>query len=349
MAQDAQTAEMERLLQVIQAEKERRERFPIDASGTRSSPSPDGDASTRGTIRTRSDAEGEDNEFPDSVQPVNSSAPYTLEEGRALKRHKNLTPQSEADSDAFLKTAHPMRHAYQVLLVALECRDKLATIERDHNQKYKLSDTLRKTCQDYAHVALLSPKARRYRDANGGPTIARAILASMRAIGVAEIPPPSETGRCDIVIQCLSKSLTDWRCQVKTLVFKSFTVAATENEKSPSRDIASLTRACIGTSSAKPTAPLYQRIAFIRHCAATSSKEKAGSGKNEDNFWHEVDEKLALWRKTSPVEENMQILFDNTYSTDKTLYGEPDCKIPLTLMKDLDAWLCTVNTGMANC
>lgn len=57
--------------------------------------SPEGDTPVQGTIRTRDEMENGDVCF--------SQGPYTLEQGRALKRGKNLSTQSEADAEAFLK------------------------------------------------------------------------------------------------------------------------------------------------------------------------------------------------------------------------------------------------------
>jgi hypothetical protein len=51
-----------------------------------------------GTVRSRDDADGE--EFPSRLADPN--APYTLEEGRAFKRHKNLSGQSDNDAEIFL-------------------------------------------------------------------------------------------------------------------------------------------------------------------------------------------------------------------------------------------------------
>ncbi|KAJ6622969.1 hypothetical protein B0H10DRAFT_2213977 [Mycena sp. CBHHK59/15] len=313
------------------------------------SPSPDGDTLSRSTLRMCLDVDNDANDLHAHVQPDNISNPYTLEEGRALKRHKNLSAQSDADADVFLKTAHPMRHAYQILLVGLKCRDALKIIAADNSKKYKLSDTLKKTCQDYAHVAVLSPKANRYRDSGRGPTIAATILATMRLIGIMELPPASETSRCDVVLTCISKALTEWRCHIKTQMNKTLQLmplaADKENGTTPPIDIASLTHNCIGSSSAKATAALYQRMAFI-HLCAVELKETPTPIVADKKFWHIVDEKLALWRQAFPIKENLQLMFDKAYNDDKKTFSEPDSKIPITMMKDLESWLTTLDNGL---
>ncbi|KAJ6625359.1 hypothetical protein B0H10DRAFT_2212029 [Mycena sp. CBHHK59/15] len=305
-------AEMARLHETLTSELALREQ---DASRL-ASPSPDGDASSCGTLRTRLDVDNDANDLPAHVQPDNISNPYTLEEGRALKRHKNLSAQSDADADVFLKTAHPMRHAYQILLVGLECRDALKIIAADNSKKYKLSDTLK---------------------------------ATMRLIGIMELPPASETGRCDVVLACISKALTEWRCHIKTQMNKTLqlmpSAADKENGTTPPIDIASLTRNCIGSSSAKATAALYQRMAFIRLCAV-ELKETPTPIAADEKFWHIVDEKLALWRQAFPIKENLQLMFDKAYNDDKKTFGEPDSKIPITMMKDLESWLTTLDNGL---
>lgn len=40
----------------------------------------------------------------------------------------------------------------------------------------------------------------------------------MRELKVEDLPPTSETGRCDVVLSVISKALTDARCQIKTEV-----------------------------------------------------------------------------------------------------------------------------------
>ncbi|KAJ6615386.1 hypothetical protein B0H10DRAFT_70914 [Mycena sp. CBHHK59/15] len=89
-----------------------------------------------GTVRSRNDAD--DDEFPGRLaDPI---APYNLEEGRAFKRQKNLSGQSDNDAEIFLKTSNPMRHLYQIHIVGLQCRDMLHIIKADGDKKFKLTD-----------------------------------------------------------------------------------------------------------------------------------------------------------------------------------------------------------------
>ncbi|KAJ7466180.1 hypothetical protein B0H11DRAFT_1921918 [Mycena galericulata] len=105
----------------------------------------------RGTIRPH-DAMDNGNNSP--LQPMpDALAPYTVEEGRAYKRHKNLSASSEADADMFLKS--------------------------DGNKKYKLPDTVAKTAQDYAQCGLLSPNIKNYRNVKDTPTIASIVAVYM--------------------------------------------------------------------------------------------------------------------------------------------------------------------------
>ncbi|KAF8198374.1 hypothetical protein K438DRAFT_1933682 [Mycena galopus ATCC 62051] len=113
-----------------------------------------------------------------------------------------------------------------------------------------------KTCQDYAHCGLLSLKAKNYRNVKDGPTIQSNLLGAMRVLGISGLPPPMETGRCEVVTDCIGGALTNKRHSIKTTIFGPLSVAKKV-------DIAKLTRACIGTSSAKPTAALYQRIVYL--------------------------------------------------------------------------------------
>ncbi|KAJ6576266.1 hypothetical protein B0H10DRAFT_2103162 [Mycena sp. CBHHK59/15] len=221
---------------------------------------------------------------------------------------------------------------------------------------------------DYAHVAILSPSAKNYRDTKDGPTVAASIQTVMRSLGVAELPAARETGCCVIVNKCLIKGLTEQRCHVKTVIFESLTKVEADKKngtKSAGIDIASLTRSCINTTPAKPTALLYQRIAFIvcyiifdclctwlilsqRYCAVIfkAKPKEEREGKSNDDFWIDVDKKLTKSRKSYPNGDNLQIIFNSKYNKDKELYGEPDAEIPITMMKDMEDWLAAIDKGM---
>ncbi|KAF7375545.1 hypothetical protein MSAN_00442700 [Mycena sanguinolenta] len=296
---------------------------------------------------------------PHEAPSITLISPYTVEQGRAFKRHKNLTGASDIDADIFLKTRNPMRHLFQIALVALQCRDLLQGIKADQERRYKLPDTLAKLCQDYAHVALLSPKARCYRNSNkGNPTIAKSIVAAMRSLGVSDMPPAYETGRCDVLLKVLGKALTDKRYLIKTAIMESLSGSKV--------DIATLTRTCIGTSPAQPTAALYQRIAFLRSVAVSYSeanptkkkkptqpddfeKENVKDKEKDDGFWKAVDDQLAVYYIDSFTSADRQRLWDTKYQADVRLYGPVDNTLPITLMADLEGWLSTVNTAMETC
>lgn len=89
----------------------------------------------------------------------------------------------------------------------------------------------------------------------------------MRKLELAEIPPARETGRCDVVKAAIMKGLTEYRCHVKAEVFAALIdPKLSEEEKENAKigkDIATLTRSCIGTAPTKPTAGLYHRLALI--------------------------------------------------------------------------------------
>ncbi|KAJ7863908.1 hypothetical protein B0H13DRAFT_2281979 [Mycena leptocephala] len=312
--------------------------------------------SLTGTVRSRDDAE--DDGLPNSLADPN--APYTLEEGRALKRHKNLSGQSDNNAEIFLKaclllssTYNPMRHLFQVHLVALQCRDILNTIKADGDNKYKLSDILQKTCQDYAHCALLASNAKNYRNVKEQPTIAAVLVLKFYSYILSgcyacprHIRSSSGDGDwpCRRPDQVLSKALTTKRNHIKTQIVSSIKDKV---------DIATLTRACIGTSPAVPTAAVYLRIALIRSIVVELNKTGstsvgAGDEPNDDSkdkFWPEVDKNIAIYYQTMNLAER-QIMFEAIYREDIVSYGKPDNKIPLTLMQDVEGWLTTLNKAM---
>ncbi|KAJ7439354.1 hypothetical protein FB451DRAFT_1400300 [Mycena latifolia] len=335
------------LMTHLQATLERRQQeiaeVASNASSTRQSP--DGEASSQGLVRTHDEMElqsFDDTSFP--VQPGFMTGPYTVEEARAFKRTKNLSAQSDADAEAFMKEGHPMRHAYQTLIATLECRDKLALIWADHSAKYQVSDTLGRTLHDWSYAAILSATITSYRDQEGVPSIATNIMNVMRTCQIAELPPSKETGRCEAVKAIIISGLTQVRCHIKACVFKALKEHApggSTDDKSVV-DIATLTRSCIGNAPAKPTARLYQRVAFIRLCA----RECKATSTSEAKFWKEVDSKLATYRKVAVTKEALQILYNANYEDDKKLYGPPDAAIPTATMHDMEDWLATLQEAM---
>ncbi|KAJ7878962.1 hypothetical protein B0H13DRAFT_2278936 [Mycena leptocephala] len=226
-----------------------------------------------------------------------------------------------------------MRHLFQVHLVGLQCRDILNIIKADGDNKYKLSDILQKTCQDYAHCALLASNAKNYRSVKEQPTIAAVIVGVIHALSISDLPPAMETGRVEVLNKFLSKALTTKRNHIKTQIVSSIKDKV---------DIATLTRTCIGTSPAVPTAAVYQRITLIRSIVVelnkTGSSTSVGAGDEPKD-----DSKD---KKTNIQLTERQSLFEATYREDIVSYGEPDNTIPLTLMQDIEGWLTTLNKAM---
>ncbi|KAJ7456617.1 hypothetical protein FB451DRAFT_1511725 [Mycena latifolia] len=305
------------LMTHLQATLERRQQeiaeVASNASSTRQSP--DGEASSQGLVRTRDEMElqsFDDTSFP--VQPGFMTGPYTVEEARAFKRTKNLSAQSDADAEAFM------------------------------NAKYQVSDTLGRTLHDWSYAAILSATITSYRDQEGVPSIATNIMNVMRTCQIAELPPSKETGRCEAVKAIIISGLTQVRCHIKACVFKALKEHApggSTDDKSVV-DIATLTRSCIGNAPAKPTARLYQRVAFIRLCA----RECKATSTSEAKFWKEVDSKLATYRKVAVTKEALQILYNANYEDDKKLYGPPDAAIPTATMHDMEDWLATLQEAI---
>ncbi|KAJ7112276.1 hypothetical protein C8R44DRAFT_741965 [Mycena epipterygia] len=178
-----------------------------------------------------------------------------------------------------------MRHLFQLVVISLRNRDLLQLLKADQDKKYKLPDTL---------------VARSYRNIKDTPSIASIIVVkcfyfpmscSMRMLGVTDMPSSMETGRCDLLLTCLSKALTDKWYHIKLQLFMSLI-----GEKV---DIATLTRSWIVTSQAKATAAVYQRLAFLRSLAvefkATPPKDvesPAAKSTGSDQFWAFVDARL---------------------------------------------------------
>ncbi|KAJ7940035.1 hypothetical protein B0H13DRAFT_2300100 [Mycena leptocephala] len=201
------------------------------------------------------------------------------------------------------------------------------------NEAVELQACLRKTCQDYAKCAVLSPNARNYRNIEDATTIQSNVLGAMRTLNIADLPPSRETGRCEVVSECIGGALTTKRYQVKKVSDQKI-------------DIATLTRSCIGTSSAKPTVALYHRIAFlplISGKAANSEGVKQDS--RDDGFWVWVDKALETYHQAFDKAQIL-VIFEAAYEADTAIHGPPDHRIPITLIQDLESWLDTLNTAM---
>ncbi|KAJ6612611.1 hypothetical protein B0H10DRAFT_2222960 [Mycena sp. CBHHK59/15] len=105
------------------------------------------------------------------------------------------------------------------------------------------------------------------------------------------------------------KGLTEYRCSVKTCVFKALTTLEDDQEGA---------RLC--AKECKPT--------------------------QENNFWLHVDKKIELYRKIGTTPDELQILFNQNYEKDTKLYGEPDAAIPVTMMQDVEEWLAQLEAAV---
>ncbi|KAJ7614820.1 hypothetical protein FB45DRAFT_936123, partial [Roridomyces roridus] len=226
----------------------------------------------------------------------------------------------------------------------------LQRLPADANCNYKMPDTLKKLAVDYGHICMLAHNAKYYRnpkDAPAGYLVANIIAeqATMRTMGVKDMPPAMETGRVAILAKVIGKALTDKRFEIKSQVVKSLESKSKENKS----DIAALTCACIGsTTNVKPTAALYQRIAIIRSVAAKNmaAAKAAENSKAEDKFWVLVDQKLEAWRNTLTAPGALQGMYAKTYDADVAKHGKPDSTVPVTPMKDVADWLVTLCGAM---
>ncbi|KAJ3870743.1 hypothetical protein F5051DRAFT_447208 [Lentinula edodes] len=193
-------------------------------------------------------------------------------------------------------------------------------------QEYRIPETLKTTCKDYAWAYVLSPTILSYKSKSGPANV----LAAMRQLNVSNLPPSSETGRVNVVLEVIKKGMTDACHNVKEKI-----ISSVKNSASPYRDIAALTQACIGCSKAKPMAALFVRIAFLRWQVAQHPTS------NMDKFWDKVDEALNKYRtefKTA-IELNEKVI---------DLLLLPLCYTDLSsvhsvAVRDLDQWLLIVH------
>lgn len=124
---------------------------------------------THDEINDDDDDEGLESVLPQST-PMQMVSPFTLEEGRAYKKHKNLSVQSDTDCDTFLKVSslsqreekdhtdryiescNPIEHQFMLYTATVQCRDMLAMLISDNQKKYKVPDTLKvRSLQDIAY------------------------------------------------------------------------------------------------------------------------------------------------------------------------------------------------------
>ncbi|KAI0355644.1 hypothetical protein OH77DRAFT_302393 [Trametes cingulata] len=250
---------------------------------------------------------------------------------RRLKRARRLGPQSEIDLDMFL-AAQPVAREAQQYAVSLECRDMLKTMTLE--QEYKMPETLKRTAQDYGWAYMLSPTIQSYCAVDASDKV----LAVMRELGVANIPPAHETARCDAVLACIGKALTDCRHHIKNKVSETLKTGA----QGP-KDIASLCAAIANRSKVKPTAAMYMRVAAVRYIVRTYP-ECVG----EDAFWIRFNKQLNQYRELLKTPVKIQAAFEDMYESDKRLYGDPDILTHPTLNPNhQDEWISALERAAA--
>ncbi|KAJ3783464.1 hypothetical protein GGU10DRAFT_377646 [Lentinula aff. detonsa] len=288
----------------------------------------------RDRVRSHSIFE-EDNENTDSgsanIVAINPAMPIDpiLQRLQTIKRQRLLSMASIRDYEEFENANSPQEHMALVMMVVLENRDALRLLTL--SQEYRVPETLKATCKDYAAVFILSPSILRYKGKMGPANV----LAAMRQLNVSSLPPASETGRCDLILELIKKGMTEAQFNLKEKI-----TASVKDVDSPSRDIATLTRACIGTSKAKATAGLFIRIAFIRWQHVQTPTHVS------DKFWDKVDEALAKYRTEFRTAAEMQFAFNAIFEEDKLIYGEPDLvSHPQVAIRNVDQWLLCVNSA----
>ncbi|KAJ3780255.1 hypothetical protein GGU10DRAFT_380927 [Lentinula aff. detonsa] len=140
-----------------------------------------------------------------STSPLN----VMLNRVRAIKRLHVISPDSVRDFEAFENAQSPPEHLAHILLVGLENRDFLRLLTS--SMDYKVPETLKTTCKDYAWVYILSPTIMQYKGKLGPDNV----LAAMRQLNVNNLPPSSETGCCDVILEIIKKGMTDARHNIK--------------------------------------------------------------------------------------------------------------------------------------
>ncbi|KAG6825636.1 hypothetical protein H0H92_002995 [Tricholoma furcatifolium] len=256
---------------------------------------------------------------------------YSLEEGRAYKKQRNLSVESDADAERFLKSTRPYEHQVMIYLALLQNRDMLRKIVKDMNESYQVPALVKSTAQSYATAAILSPSVRAYRREN----FAAMILDTMRTLGVSNLPPKGEPARCDLIQAIIAKQLTERRNHIKTEILKTL-----GNTHSTKTDIASLAKACTSSSKVKITAAHYIRLAFLRSEAVTWKIDpKADEKGRKLDFWEHIDVKLAELRQAFDTPVALQTAFQMVYEDDIKTYGKANGSYELTSAQDNDDWL----------
>ncbi|KAJ6615313.1 hypothetical protein B0H10DRAFT_2220510 [Mycena sp. CBHHK59/15] len=252
-------------------------------------------------------------------------AMFTLETGRAYKKHKKLSAQSDATVEEFLKSNNPWMHQLIVLTTSLQCLNVLRNMSHDEEAtKWVIPSTVKKTATDYARVAVLSPSARCYR----GKSLVTAVMAAMHEHLVTDLPPASETSRCEVVSDFIGTVLTQTRHSIKAVLLDSITKKT---------DIVNVTRTCISKSKAVITVGLYYRMAWLHHqlveqmlkrpdgdiLVPATGKEKPA---DKESFWVNVDTALNELHDEFPDKVDLNVVWEVFYETDMAKYTSLDTK-----------------------
>ncbi|KAJ7242290.1 hypothetical protein C8J57DRAFT_1244160 [Mycena rebaudengoi] len=311
---DIQVAQdLERLQATIAAEQQRRGELipPL---------TPEEEAASQGTRRTHAEMEGDDSNIdPRLTAPL--GAPYTLEEGRTYKRSKNLSSQADTDAEAFLLSVHPMRHAYETYVAVLQCLDRLNRLEAENNSKYKVPSTLEGQPTSIGTTETAVPLL----------ITSWNIKAAMRLLNTKDLPAPNETGRVAMVIACINKGLTDWRCHVKSSASMSNPIGEGKQEIHRHVDT-HLHRQYVGESD-RHLVSAHGTYSGVRTHLSGEGEEGQGL--------------LARCRcRAGPSPQGMHDSRCRA-NNNKSIYGNPDTTIPVTTLQSLDPWLAKIDEGVA--
>ncbi|KAJ6629607.1 hypothetical protein B0H10DRAFT_1939599 [Mycena sp. CBHHK59/15] len=270
---------------------------------------------------------------------------FTLEAGRAYKKQKKLSPESDLVCEEFLKSNNPFKHQFIQLTVSLQIRDLLKGMSQDVDGKtWVMPAALKTTASDYARAAVLSQSARTYR----GKSFAAAVMTALREHNVSDLPPASDTGCCETVSEAVGSVLTQTQHSIKVVLTESI---------SKKTDIANVTQKCIARSKAKATAALYRRMAWLtpkltrttwkqQQLVKQNAKPQADTVTEKDkdkDFWVNVDKGLDKLHKAFPDKVDLDCAFSMIYDVDIQLYGPPDSKIRVTAANGVDGWLNTLD------
>ncbi|KAJ4464606.1 hypothetical protein C8R41DRAFT_872069 [Lentinula lateritia] len=286
-----------------------------------------------GVTRSRSEFEAAD-DFPGFSVSGNHQA-FTQDRAQELLNTRNLTPESIAEVQEFMRGTDAVESIFRVLLVVLQ------------NQ-----DMLRRTAQDYSYLLLLLPLVYAYKHEQLG----QKVLDIMRELKIADLPPAHDTGRCKVVTAECGSAFTQCRHGIKDKI------AASLKSKI---DIATLTRQIIQGTKARPTLALYIRFAMLRHVYTetestkqlqeaavaagetppTNTKKKGRKYESAlDDFWGLVDKKLEFYRTQVPDAATRFEVYNGIYKKDCELYPRAaSMEADLTVReKDVEPWLQTL-------